>query len=75
MLSSEEMVMVLSTLLKGVTKCTYIPDALKSSVMLRHIYLPGLNSYVYILESLAANSNINMMSIGAYTGEIWGDTL
>ena len=46
MLSSEKRGMVLSSPLKGVTNCTHIPDALKSSVMLRNIFLPGLNSSV-----------------------------
>ena len=46
MLSSEERGLVLSSPLKGVTNCARIPDALKLSVMLRYIFLPGLNSPV-----------------------------
>ena len=43
MLSSEERGMVLSSPLKGVKNCAHIPDALKLSVMLKYIFLPGLN--------------------------------
>ena len=45
-LSSEEKGMLLSSPWKVVTNCAYILDALKSSVMLRNIFLPGLNSPV-----------------------------
>ena len=46
MLSSEERGMLLSSPRKAVTNCACVLDALKSSVMLRNIFLPGLNSPV-----------------------------